>query len=149
MEQVYAVIEGAVVVNIINADDAFVAEYYPAAVRVDVLTPVPAIGWSYVDGTFSAPVITPPDPPPAQRVYSRYGFRNLFTIDEQVAMDNTDTMSDEELPPAAKRVMRTLRTNFQVAEEIDLDDPMTQLGIGKLEEFGLIGAGRAAEILGE
>lgn len=146
MEQIYAVIENGAVINTIVATDAFIAEFYPAAVRVDNLSPVPAIGWTYAAGVFTAPPVNPPPPVVKPRVYTRYAFRNLFTLDEQVLMDNTDAMPDSDLPPASKAIMRTLRTNFQVAEEIDLDDPMTQIGIAKLEEFGLIAPGRAADV---
>lgn len=37
---------------------------------------------------------------------------------------------------------------FELAEFVNLDDPRTQAGVMALEQFGLIGAGRAQEILG-
>ncbi len=55
METQYAIHADGVVRNVIVADANFVAIYCPGAVRIDNLTPVPGIGWSYVGGVFSAP----------------------------------------------------------------------------------------------
>ena len=56
MEQIYAIINNTTnkIENVIVADDEFVTTYYPGSPRIDTLTTVPAIGWSY-DGTNFTP----------------------------------------------------------------------------------------------
>jgi hypothetical protein len=88
---------------------------------------------------------SPPPPAPPVRIYSKFGFRSLMTLDEQLAADNFDL---SEAPAEAKAMMRTLMVNFTVADEIDLDDPATIMGVNALEQLGVLAAGRAAQILG-
>jgi hypothetical protein len=52
-ETVYAIIESGLVTNTIVADAAFVARYFPDAIRVDTLSPQPGVAWTYASRTFS------------------------------------------------------------------------------------------------
>ena len=52
---IYAIIVGGLVKNIIQADAKFVEQYYPSAVKITGMAPMPGIGWSYMNGTFTAP----------------------------------------------------------------------------------------------
>jgi hypothetical protein len=93
--------------------------------------------------------ITTPAPTPApapQTVFTKFGFRGLFTLSELIAIDNYDTNST--LPADAKAAIKSFLFSFSVADEIDTTDPTTQQGVQFLEQCGLIAAGRAAQILG-
>ncbi len=90
----------------------------------------------------------PPAAPPATpvRVFTKFGFRSLLTLDELIAIDNYDITLPAEAVEA-KMAMRTIMLNFSVADEIDLDDAATATGLYAIESFGLLAEGRAAEIL--
>jgi hypothetical protein len=49
---------------------------------------------------------------------------------------------------SVKRSEKPLWEKFKLARDINLDDPATQGGVQALEIAGLIGEGRAAEVLG-
>ncbi len=51
---IYALIDPNtnVILNVIVADENFIALHCPTAIRIDNLTPVPCIGWRYVNGEF-------------------------------------------------------------------------------------------------
>jgi hypothetical protein len=55
MNNLYAIIVGSVVVNVIVADANFITLYHPEAVRIDLLNPVPGIRWIYNGSTFTPP----------------------------------------------------------------------------------------------
>jgi hypothetical protein len=64
MDKLWACITNDVVENIIVADDAFISVYrtgagarFNAILRVDELTPQPAIGWGFANGEFIEPVL--------------------------------------------------------------------------------------------
>ena len=84
-------------------------------------------------------------PPVGSRELSKFAFRQLFSLDELLACDNYEraSLSDEQ-----KAAMRTMTLNFQVADSVNLDHPVTVAGVQALEEFGLLKTGRAGEILG-
>ncbi len=76
---------------------------------------------------------------------SKFAFRSLLTFDERLAVDNynyNDTLSLEQ-----KQYLRTIITDFEMADEIDLLLADTISGVTYLETVGLIDAGRSAEIL--
>jgi len=55
----YALIKSGVVENIILADAEFIsiiASSWDHCVRLDEIDPCPGMGWTYENGTFSAPV---------------------------------------------------------------------------------------------
>lgn len=76
-------------------------------------------------------------------------FRNRFTQAEKVTMemasiDNPNgTMAQRQLAAA----LRAAATDLSVATYVDVTRPDTIAGINQLETYGVIGAGRAAEIL--
>ena len=76
---------------------------------------------------------------------SKLQFRNLFSMDELVALDNF--ASSTTLTSDQKAYLTTLMKNVDAAESIDLCYPMTQQGLAYIESAGLIAAGRAAQIL--
>lgn len=57
---VFACVKNGIVENTIVADQNFadsIAAQYDFVIRVDNLNPQPGIGWTYIDGEFSPPVL--------------------------------------------------------------------------------------------
>jgi hypothetical protein len=76
-------------------------------------------------------------------------FRNRFLPAEKVAIDLT-SIDDTTSPMAQRQLASAIRVMFAdmaVATSIHLDDPQTIGGVQTLEYYGLIGVGRADEIL--
>ena len=72
-------------------------------------------------------------------------FRRLFTLAERVAFDNFE--SNPALTDEYKAQLRTLMKDMELARELDLKDPDLILGVNTIEALGIIGPGRAAEVL--
>jgi hypothetical protein len=97
-----------------------------------------------------APVPTePPAPAPLPRHITTLAFDNRFTQDELVALELA-SIDD----PAGTVEQRTLAANLRIyqrkvdrATYIDLDRADTRAGVLALEQFGVLAAGRAQEIL--
>lgn len=87
---------------------------------------------------------TPAPQPVVDRVISKLDFRRRFTQQEQIACDNfaTSALADEQ-----KAVVRTIYNTLRDATEVHLDSVECVQGTNILEDFGLIGPGRAAQIL--
>ncbi len=80
----------------------------------------------------------PPAPPPIRRI-TKLSFRNRFTDAEKLALYTAAESSVQ---------LRVYLDDLAAAEFVDLDYPATVAGVQALEQAGIIGAGRAAEILG-
>lgn len=102
-------------------------------------------------------VVTPAAPPapnyggtsPARRWITKLAFRNRFTHAERVglelaALDNPAASMPQR---AASAALRSALADIQAALYIDLDRADTRAGVIQQEEVGLIGPGRALEIL--
>lgn len=86
------------------------------------------------------------DPPPVQSiVLSKLGYRNLMTLSERIAIDSY--AANPALTDTQKATLNSLHYDFQLADNIDLSDPQLIAGTQLLEQYGLLGAGRAAQIL--
>ena len=139
----YALIESGRVVNIIDADAAFI-ETLPG-------TWAPAegagIGWLYDGVAFTAPV---PESQPAQDTrITRLAFRKRFTQAEKVALEIA-ALDDPSATPAQRAQAAALRAylkDVDAATFIDLADAHVAAGVQTLEAAGLLAAGRAAEII--
>lgn len=86
-----------------------------------------------------------PAPLPVIRVVTKLAFRRKFPMAERIAFDNfaaNTNLTDEQ-----KATLQTIAKDFELAGEIDMDDPDTASGLAYLESCGIIAAGRAAEIL--
>jgi hypothetical protein len=77
-------------------------------------------------------------------VLSKFQFRCLFTISERVAMDAFESL---EISEQYKGILRTLRYDLGIVECVELSNPQTIYSVNLLEQIGLIGDGRAAQIL--
>lgn len=122
------------------------ASIFPDYIRVDNLSPQPGMGWSYNDGVFTPPP-PPPEPPlpPPKTVFTKFGFRSRFTLDELVGVDNF--ASNSSLSDQQKAMLNTITKSFDAAESIDLTNQATIQGVNYLATCGLITAERAAQIL--
>lgn len=141
----YALIKNGFVENVIVADPSFAAtiEGYSHVEALDEPgeQKVAGPGWAYnaVTGEFTAPPDMGTDP--GQRTISVLAFRSRFTPDEKVAIYTAAKSSVE---------IQIWLDDLAAAQnnEVNLDDPRTIDGANALEGAGLIGPGRAAEVLG-
>ena len=69
---------------------------------------------------------------------TKYQFMSRFTVTERITMEGAASQSPE---------LADWITLFKLTEEINLGDPNTIGGVTMLETVGIIGVGRAAEIL--
>ena len=144
MEHKYALINDGLVVNIIEADAAFVTTLsgYQAVVAHDAAQ----IGWTW-DGTqLHAP---PPAPAAPSLQITRLAFRNRFTLAEKAALEFA-ALDDPAATMAQRQqsaLLRAMLADQAAAKYIDLGDPGTVAGVQLLEQSGLIDPGRAATIL--
>lgn len=138
----YAIINAAgLVTNVIVADPEFIAASFPGAVQIDGLSPVPGIGWSWANGAFTAPAPAAPSNP----VFQKVDFLALFTSTELQAIANYATNTG--LSAATIQQLNVFQQYFDAATTVTLTDPRTVAGVELLEASGLIGQGRAAQIL--
>ena len=80
-----------------------------------------------------------PDAVPAvSRRITKLSFRNRFTDAEKLALYTAAESSIQ---------LRIYLDDLAAAEFVDLDYPATVAGVQALEQAGIIGAGRAAQIL--
>lgn len=89
------------------------------------------------------------NPTSLSRKITVLAFRNRFTSDEKVtidmaSIDNPATTQQQRLLAASIRVSNK---DLDVASFVDLDRPDTRSGVIALEQYGIISAGRALEIL--
>ena len=96
---------------------------------------------------FAHVAIPEPEPPPRpyKPLLTKWAFRSLFTLAERVACDSAQ--DNPAIPAEYRAVLRTMNLDFAAAEEIDPSLPSVQEGVRLLETLGLIGAGRADDIL--
>lgn len=76
---------------------------------------------------------------------TKYQFRKLFTLTERVAVDNAPT--NPEIPANYRAMLFTLLKDLEVSGEVEMFNPDVHAGVNLLEQLGLIGVGRAAQIL--
>jgi hypothetical protein len=139
----YALIKNGVVQLVAAAGPGYTNPTYDLTINVDNVNPRPGPGWTYSNGTFTAP---PPPPPPAPTtIYSKFGFRSRFTLQELVAIDNA--VANPNLTDVQKGTLNTIGKNFEVADEVDLTHPATIVGIQYLVSVGLLTSQRGTEIL--
>lgn len=91
-------------------------------------------------------VATPEPPPrPYKAPMTKWAFRSLFTLAERIACDSAP--ENPALPAEARAALYTMRLDFEAAQEIDPALLDVQAGVRLLETLGLIGTGRADDIL--
>ena len=144
----YAVIDNGIVTNTIEADAEFAAALTGHDAVVQSATA--GIGWLWNGEQFSAPQTDPPAPQqPETRFITRLAFRNRFSQTEKAmleiaSLDNTAASMEQRQQAAA---LRAYMKDVESATFIDLGRADTRAGVQTLEYLGLLGPGRAAEIL--
>lgn len=104
-------------------------------------------GCQVEDYTPPPPVIEPPAP--ELRHITKLAFRNRFTTAEKVAIELAGSYNPAD-PMQKQQLAATVRVSsadIAASTYIDLDRPDTRAGVKSMEDFGLLAAGRAAEIL--
>ena len=81
----------------------------------------------------------------AERVLTKYQFRKLFSFNERVAIDNFSM--NPNISAQNKAVLSTIMKDLDVSGEVQLDNPDVAAGVQFLETVGLLGTGRASQIL--
>jgi hypothetical protein len=104
---------------------------------------------NFPDGTYAAVAEPEVTVAPAPRHITPLALLRRLTIAEEVALelssvDNTSAGFDQRAQAAAVRVAVRRLTS---AKFIDLDDPELAATLAGFEQAGLLGAGRAAEIV--
>jgi len=144
----YAVIDGGIVINIIEADAKFVVALTGHDSVVEAGDA--GIGWLWDGKQLSAPAPGPQaQETPEPRHITVLAFRDRFTEDEQTMMEFL--LLDD---PAADIGVRMLSAKLRARDKkslaatyIDLDRQDTRAGVAALEGFGLLAPGRTLEIL--
>lgn len=89
------------------------------------------------------------DTPARPRHIWKLAFRNRFTQPEKVAIEMA-AIDSAEATTEQRQIAAALRASVKdmdAATFVDLDLAMTRLGVLALEQYGLLAAGRAIEIL--
>lgn len=140
----YALVRNNTIVNIIEADQAFIDQIAPQWQHIEPLDQdyeQPAdIGWACINGVIQVPAPTPA-PAPSVKI-TRLAFLNRFTDEEAIAIDLASIGATVE---AAS--IRRYMSKVNAAQYIDLKRLDTRDGVLAMETAGLIGEGRALEIL--
>ena len=127
----YALIKNGKVVNIIEADASFVGGLtgFDAVVASDAA----GVGWGYADGMLIAPPVSEPEPVVQ---LTQLAYLRRFTAPERIT-----------ITASADPLVQDFLTLLKMAQDVRLDDADAIMGTQYLEQSGLIGTGRAAEIL--
>lgn len=99
------------------------------------------VEWVFAPGIQTSPVVAIaeiPEPAPTPRTLSKIDYMDRFADAELAAIYAAAKTSIE---------VEIWLERFKLAQDVNLDDPRTQAGLMALEAVGLIGEGRAAEIL--
>jgi hypothetical protein len=134
---IYALIKANVVVSVeaLDATTATAMQAQYTVIDITNVTPPPQVGWVLAGGVLSGP------PPVQSWIITRYAFRLRFSMDEMVGI----YAAADNLPSGYP--VKVLMDNLAEAMFVDLQNSNTQLGLGLLEEFGLVTPARASVIL--
>ena len=79
-------------------------------------------------------------------VITKYQFRKLFTLNERIAIDSAPLNTN--IPAQYRAALTTMAKDLEVSQEVQLTaNSDVAAGVMMLEQLGLIGVGRAAQIL--
>lgn len=79
-------------------------------------------------------------------VLTKYEFRKLFTLNERIACDSAP--SNTNIPAQYRAAIMTMHNDLDASGMVFLTtNPDVASGVNMLEQLGLIGPGRAAQIL--
>ena len=106
-------------------------------------------GLTWVLVEYTAPPAAAPEPVPQNTKITKLAFRNRFTMTEKVTLEIASLDNPAATMPARQQAA-ALRANLAdtaAATFIDLSRPDTRAGVQMLEAAGLLGVGRALQIL--
>ena len=79
-------------------------------------------------------------------ILTKYQFRKLFTLNERIAIDSAP--SNPNIPAPYRAALTTMTKDLEVSAEVQLTkNADVTAGVNMLEQLGLIGVGRAAQII--
>lgn len=107
--------------------------------KIDVVVEGNVVGW------IAAGAVQLPEP----KIVTNLAFDLRFTKEERVAIEMA-SLDDPSAPNDVRKQAADIRVSLQRADKAswtDLNDPVTRDSVQQFEQFGLIGEGRAAEIL--
>lgn len=133
-----------------SCKEADVAALYPNYTMVVADAPGPGArrygpGALYMNGKFWYDASGGGLTVPTAKRWTRLEFRRLFTNDELMKLDNYET--DELLPNAAKKQLKTLTTHLSYSTEVVLSDPLIETGMDFLVGIGYLTEDRKTAIL--
>lgn len=76
---------------------------------------------------------------------TKFQFRKLFTFNERVGLDNFST--NPNIPANYKAILTTMFKDLDSSGAVVMTLPDVIQGVNMLEQLGLIGPGRAAQVL--
>jgi hypothetical protein len=76
---------------------------------------------------------------------TKYQFRQLFTLEEKVKVDNFQL--NPAIPQNYKNILVSILKDLELSEVVHLDNPQLAQGVGLLEQLGLIAPGRSTQIM--
>lgn len=133
-------IRDGVVVNCVASEScARLRSYFPDCIAVEQSDAV-GVGWLYDGATFTQPAPAPESPPDMRIAPNAFDAR--FTATEWTAID-----AASQGPSALAAGLRRYVHQLNRAVSIDMSTSNVHSGTWRLELAGLIGAGRANEIL--
>lgn len=145
----YVIIDNDTSIVLLNIqyEETQVNQMYPNNLVVEIPEPgagqpVVRPGFMYHNNKFWVPMAEAPTP----TRYSLIGFRRLFTVDEQIRIDNY--MMDAALTDDQKKQMTTMLKNLEGASDpgIELNDPLIAAGLDFLISINYIATSRLVEI---
>ena len=112
--------------------------------------PAAAFGGAVVEiKDYTPPTPIPEPPAPELRYITKLAFRNRFTTKEKVMIELAGSYNpaDHIQKQQLAATVRVSNADIEASTYIDLDRPDTRAGVKSMEDFGLLAAGRADEIL--
>lgn len=129
----YALINNNLVENVAEGDQAWadsVASDWQAVVNVSSTNPQPGIGWSYSNGSFTAPIVPPaPEPVPLPRHITVGAFFDRFGDQKWPILADTNAS------------VQALIKDASVRAYINLDDSQVEAGLNMV-----VGAGHNIDV---
>ena len=80
-----------------------------------------------------------------QQTLTKYQFRKLYTFSERMAIDNVD--ANPNISAHHKAIVRTIMNDLNLSGEVQMYNPDVLAGVTLMEQLGLIGPGRGAQIM--
>jgi len=143
----YYVINGTtnIVEQTVLVEEAETATFYPGKIMVEVNpqlgVPRSCPGQLFYCGKFWSQMQNTP----SSKIISQFEFRNLFTFEEKVKVDNFST--DSSVSESSKKILNSILKSLDSASFVDLELDQVIDGLNFLMTVGYLTAARVAQIL--